>query len=429
MSQNQATAATRGAIDAFAQDLPMGDTQDFEDAERGFVARSDVRQIRNTEGRVVWDLDAYRFLDGPTPDTANPSLWRQSQLLIKDGLFEVVSGIYQLRGYDLSVMSVIEGVTGVIVIDPLISQETATAALELYREHRGRSARASFTPTHTSTISADPWASRRQGVSGDRAGRAAGHAVAENVYAGTAMARRAAYMYGAALPRGPKGSVGAGLGQTTSLGTVTLITPTVDISHTGQELTVDGVRIIFQVTPGTEAPAEMNFYFPDHRALCMAENATHTLHNLLTLRGALVRDPHIWATYLTEAINLHARDSDVVFASHHWPTWGTDRIVEYLSLQRDLYAYLHDQTLRQINQGKVGAEVAEDVPAAARHRKCLAHTRILRFRQPQCESDLPALPGLVRRQPRTSLATPAGGIRHPPCRIHGRSGRGPAQGP
>ncbi|MDQ4115385.1 MAG: MBL fold metallo-hydrolase, partial [Actinomycetota bacterium] len=185
------------------------------------------------------------------------------------------------------------------------------------------------------------------------------HAVAENVYAGTAMGRRAAYMYGAALPVGPAGQMGAGLGMTTSTGTVTLIPPTLDITRTGQEETVDGVRIVFQVTPGTEAPAEMNFLFPDHRTLCMAENATHTLHNLLTLRGALVRDPHAWTHYLTEAIELFADSADVEFASHHWPTWGRDRIEQLLSEQRDLYAYQHDQTLRLLNQGHVGAEIAE----------------------------------------------------------------------
>ncbi len=185
------------------------------------------------------------------------------------------------------------------------------------------------------------------------------HAIAENVYAGTAMARRAAYMYGAVLPRGPRGGVGAGLGQTTSVGTVSLIAPTVDITETGQELTVDGVRIVFQLAPGTEAPAEMHFYFPDRAALCMAENATHTLHNLLTLRGALVRDPHAWAGYLSEAIERWGGEAQVVFASHHWPTWGQDEIVHFLGVQRDLYAYLHDQTLRYLNQGYTGAEIAE----------------------------------------------------------------------
>jgi alkyl sulfatase BDS1-like metallo-beta-lactamase superfamily hydrolase len=185
------------------------------------------------------------------------------------------------------------------------------------------------------------------------------HAIQENVYAGTAMTRRAAYMYGTVLARGPRGQVGCGLGQTPSTGEVAIIVPTLDIATTGETHTVDGVEIEFQMAPGTEAPAEMHFYFPRYRALCMAENATHNLHNLLTLRGALVRDPHGWSGYLTEAIDKFADRTDVVFASHHWPTWGQDRIVEFLSLQRDLYAYLHDQTLRLINQGHTGIEIAE----------------------------------------------------------------------
>jgi alkyl sulfatase BDS1-like metallo-beta-lactamase superfamily hydrolase len=185
------------------------------------------------------------------------------------------------------------------------------------------------------------------------------HAVQENVYAGTAMTRRASYMYGTVLDRGPQGQVGCGLGQTPSTGEVAIIVPTVDVGSTGETLVVDGLEIEFQMAPGTEAPAEMHFYFPRYRALCMAENATHNLHNLLTLRGALVRDPHAWSGYLTEAIDAFAGRTDVVFASHHWPTWGEERIVEFLSLQRDLYAYLHDQTLRMINQGYTGIEIAE----------------------------------------------------------------------
>ncbi|MGV0660053.1 alkyl/aryl-sulfatase, partial [Mycolicibacterium pulveris] len=185
------------------------------------------------------------------------------------------------------------------------------------------------------------------------------HAVQENVYAGTAMARRATYMYGTQLPIGVQGQVGCGLGQRTSTGEVALIVPTIDITRTGETHTFDGVEIEFQMAPGTEAPAEMHFYFPRYRALCMAENATHNLHNLLTLRGALVRDPHVWAGYLTEAIDRFADRTDVVFASHHWPTWGRDRIVDFLSVQRDLYAYLHDQTLRLLNQGYTGVEIAE----------------------------------------------------------------------
>ena len=360
------SATTRAAIDAFARTLPMADTQDFDDAEHGFVARSEERQIRNAEGRVVWDLDAYRFLEGPVPETANPSLWRQGQLLIKDGLFEVVPGIYQLRGFDLSVMSVVEGDTGVIVIDPLISRETAAAAFALYTQHRGARPVVAMIYTHShidhfggvkGIITDDDVASGRTQVIAPEGFM--DYAVSENVYAGTAMARRAGYMYGAALVKGPDGQIGAGLGQTTSMGEPTLIAPTVDITTTGQELVIDGVRIVFQVTPGTEAPAEMNFYFPDHRALCSAENTSHTLHNILTIRGAEVRDARAWAAYLTETIDLWGSELDVVFASHHWPTWGRERAVAFLSAQRDMYAYLHDQTLRLMNQGYVGAEIAE----------------------------------------------------------------------
>ena len=346
--------------------FPFDDTQDFDDTERGFIAKATTRQITAADGRVVWDLDAYRFLDEPATDTAHPSLWRQGQLLIRDGLFEVVPGIYQLRGFDLSVMSVIEGDTGVIVIDPLISKETAAAAWALYQEHRGPRTVVAMIYTHSHI-------DHFGGVKGviDEADVDAGlisiiapegfmeEAVAENVFVGTAMGRRSDFMYGAALPKGPDGQIGCGLGQTTSTGEPTLIPPTIDITTTGQELTIDGVRIVFQVTPGTEAPAEMNFYFPDHKALCTAENTSHTLHNIVTLRGAQVRDARRWAAYLTETIDLWGDELDVVFASHHWPTWGRERAVEFLAMQRDMYAYLHDQTLRLMNLGYVGAEIAE----------------------------------------------------------------------
>jgi alkyl sulfatase BDS1-like metallo-beta-lactamase superfamily hydrolase len=364
-TDTHATAATRRHIADATEHLPVHDSQDVADASRGLIGRSDDRLIRGADGRVVWDLDAYAFLDTDVPDTANPSLWRQSQLVSMDGLFEVVPGIYQVRGFDLSVMSLIEGDTGVIVIDPLISRETAAAAFALYRAHRGERPVTGMIYTHSHI-------DHFGGVKGiiSQADADGGvpviapegfleHAVVENVYAGTAMGRRAGYMYGAALEKGPAGQIGAGLGQTTSTGEATLIVPTVDITHTGQELTVDGVRMVFQVTPGTEAPAEMNFYFPDHRALCAAENATHTLHNILTLRGAVVRDAHQWAHYLSETIDLWGDDVDVVFASHHWPTWDRDRVVEFLAMQRDMYLYLHDQTLRFINQGYVGSEIAE----------------------------------------------------------------------
>ncbi|WP_370328876.1 alkyl/aryl-sulfatase [Mycolicibacterium hippocampi] len=346
--------------------LPFDDTRDFDDADRGFIGAQQPCVITAADGRVVWDNDVYAFLTGDAPTSVHPSLWRQSALVAKQGLYEVVEGIYQVRGFDLSNITFVEGDTGIIVIDPLVSTETAAAALALYREHRGdRAVRAViYTHSHVDHFGGVLGVTTQADVDAGKVAVLAPegfteHAVQENVYAGTAMARRAGYMYGAALERGPQGQVGCGLGQTPSTGEVAIIVPTIDIRETGETHTVDGVEIEFQMAPGTEAPAEMHFYFPRYRALCMAENATHNLHNLLTLRGALVRDPHGWAGYLTEAIDTFADRADVVFASHHWPTWGKDRIVEFLSLQRDLYAYLHDQTLRQLNQGYTGIEIAE----------------------------------------------------------------------
>ncbi|OKH71910.1 alkyl/aryl-sulfatase [Mycolicibacterium sp.] len=356
--------------------LPFDDTRDFTAADRGFIAALEPGVVKAADGRVVWDNDAYGFLTGEAPETVHPSLWRQSQLCARQGLYEVVEGIYQVRGLDLSNISFIEGDTGIIVIDPLISTETAAAALQLYRAHRGDRPVVAVIYTHSHadhfggvlgvTNQADVDAGKVVIIAPEHFTE---HAVQENVYAGTAMARRAGYMYGAALARNPQGQVGCGLGQVGSTGEVALIVPTLDIRETGETHTIDGVEIEFQMAPGTEAPAEMHFYFPKFRALCMAENATHNLHNLLTLRGALVRDPHGWAGYLTEAIDTFADRAEVVFASHHWPTWGRDEIVEFLSLQRDLYAYLHDQTLRQLNQGYTGVEIAETFqlpPALAR---------------------------------------------------------------
>ena len=360
-----ATAAVAAQHRQLLASLPFADVQDEEDARRGFIAALEPGVVR-ADGRVVWDNDAYGFLRGDAPETVNPSLWRQSALNAVQGLFEVVPGVYQVRGLDLSNVSFIEGDRGVIVIDPLISAETAAAALGLYRRHRGERPVTGVLYTHSH---ADHFGGARGVVS--RQDVDAGlvpilapqgfveEAISENVYAGTAMARRAGYMYGAALPRGPRGQVGAGLGQTTSTGTFGLIPPTLDVTTTGQEETVDGVRMVFQMAPGSEAPAEMHVYFPQRRALCMAENATHVQHNILTLRGAQVRDTHAWAGYLTEAMDLFGRDLETVFASHHWPTWGRERALEYLGLQRDLYAYLHDQTLRLLNRGLTGAEIAE----------------------------------------------------------------------
>lgn len=347
--------------------LPFSDTQDFEDANRGLVAPIESPVI-DKDGKVLWDNSTYSFLEGDAPDSVNPSLWRQSKLAAIGGLFEVTEGIYQVRGMDLSNTSFVEGREGVVVIDTLLSAETGAAALALYRKHRGDRPVKAVVYTHSH---ADHFGGVKGFVTQDEVD--AGmvkifapdgfieEAVAENVYAGTAMNRRAGYMYGAALARGPEGQVGAGLGQTLSTGTVSLIAPTDIITTTGHVETVDGVRMVFQMAPGTEAPAEMLIYLPDFKALCAAEDATHNLHNLLTLRGAVVRDPHAWAHYLTETIDLFGGEAEVVFASHHWPTWGADRVVEFLATQRDLYAYLHDQTLRMLNKGLVGPEIAEEI--------------------------------------------------------------------
>ncbi|WP_418275651.1 alkyl/aryl-sulfatase [Isoptericola jiangsuensis] len=348
--------------------LPFDDTQDFDDATRGLVARREPNAISADDGTPVWDNDTYSFLEGDAPDTVNPSLWRQSRLLSEQGLFEVVPGIYQVRGFDISNVTFIEGDRGVIVLDPLLTRETAAAALAFYREHRGDRPVTGVIYTHSHvdhfggvkgvTSQADVDAGRVPVIAPEGFTQ---HVVSESVYAGTAMARRSGYMYGATLDRGPYGQVGAGLGQTTATGEITLITPTLDITATGQVETVDGVRLHFQMAPDSEAPSEMLVHLPDHKALCTAEDATHTLHNILTIRGAVVRDPHAWAGYLTETIDLVGHEVEVVFASHHWPTWGNERIVEFLSLQRDLYAYLHDQTLRLLNQGLTGIEIAETI--------------------------------------------------------------------
>ena len=365
MKQKPPTAAIEAAHRAHA--LPFDDTTDFHDADRGFIAALSPCVVAADDGRVVWDNDAYAFLSGPAPTTVHPSLWRQSTLAAKQGLYEVVPGIYQVRGLDLSNITFVEGDTGIIVIDPLVSTEVAAAALGLYRTHRGGErpvVAVVYTHSHVDHFGGVLGVTSQADVDAGAVAVLAPegfieHAVQENVYAGPAMTRRATYMYGTLLPRGPRGQVGCGLGQAPSTGEVAVIVPTVVVRRTGETHTLDGVEIEFQMAPGTEAPAEMHFYLPRFRALCMAENATHNLHNLLTLRGALVRDPHAWSGYLTEAIDTFAGRADVVFASHHWPTWGRESIVEFLSLQRDLYAYLHDQTLRLVNRGYIGAEIAE----------------------------------------------------------------------
>ncbi len=348
----------------------LTDRTDFENANRGLIARLDPGVVKAADGRVVYDADAYtRTMDGDCPGTVHPSLWRQSQLTAIQGLFEVTDGIYQIRGIELSNMTLVEGDTGVVVIDPAVSAEVAAAGLALYRAHRGDRPVTAVIYTHSHI---DHFGGVLGVVDADTdvpivapAGFLE-HAVSENVYAGNAMLRRGMYHTGMGLPVSATGTIGVGLGPGTSTGAVGLIAPTLDITHTGQQETLDGVRIDFQITPGTEAPSEMNFHFPDKRTLCLAENVTHNLHNILTLRGAEVRDARSWSRYINEAIDLFADGTDVAFASHHWPTWGSDAVVKLMTEQRDLYAFLHDQTLRLMNQGYVGSEIAEviEVPPA-----------------------------------------------------------------
>lgn len=350
--------------------LPWEDTGDFDASRKGFIATLDDLVIRDENGRPVYDIGAFAFLAEETaPPSVNPSLWRQSRLNANyHGLFKVVDGIYQIRSFDLSVMSIIETDSGYLVVDPLITPRTAEAGMGLVYQHLGRKPIVAVIYTHSHI---DHWGGVKGVIS--QANVQSGHvkviapdhfmeyAISENVIAGNVMARRASYMYGNLLPKDPKGQVGAGLGQTTSSDIPTLIAPTDSITHTGQRMVIDGLEIEFQLTPGTEAPAEMNFLFPQHRALCMAENVSHNMHNLYTLRGAQVRNPKVWAHYIDEAIEMFNGRYDLIFSSHHWPTWGAEAGVEYLKKQRDMYKYLHDETMRLANQGYTLLEIPEIV--------------------------------------------------------------------
>lgn len=361
-------AANRSVLDA----LPFDNRDDFEDAKRGLIARPDTLTITDANGQVVWDLEQYKTFiadDKPAPDTVNPSLWRNAQLCMEYGLFEVVPDrIYQVRGYDLANVTFIAGDTGWIVVDTAISPECAKAALDLANQQLGERPVLAVVHSHSH---ADHYGGVRGIVSQDDvdAGRVkiiapqgfVEHAVSENVIAGNAMSRRAVYMYGALLPRNAQGGVNGGLGMTVSVGVPTIIIPTDIITTTGQKMTVDGVEMEFQMTPGTEAPAEMNTFFPQFRAMWMAENTTNTMHNILTLRGALVRDARIWASYLDETIRGYGPNTEVKFQSHHWPMWGNEKIIDYLKRQRDMYKYLHDESVRMMNQGLVGSEIAEQI--------------------------------------------------------------------
>lgn len=338
---------------------------DFDNASRGFLGTLEPGIIKTQAGRVAWDIDGYAFLrEEKCPDTVHPKLWQQSQLTAKHGLFEIVDGIYQVRGFDLSNMTLVEGRTGVIVIDPLVSNECAAAALSLYRKHRGERPLTGLVYSHSHV---DHFGGARgvllpgmedtvpiiapEGFMED--------ATSENIYAGPAMRRRARYMYGASLQKGAVGQVGCGLGMATSTGTTSLIPPNMLIGKTGDDRMIDSVRIVFQIVSGTEAPSEFNFYFPDRRALYIAECATHCMHNIVTLRGALVRDAKLWSHHLDESLMLFGNQATALFGGHHWPVWGQKSIARMLSEQRDMYAFMHDQTVRLMNAGMTGIEIAE----------------------------------------------------------------------
>ncbi|RJF87206.1 MBL fold metallo-hydrolase [Oleomonas cavernae] len=363
-----ASAYTLDANRQFLATLPLDDRQEIEFAQRGFIAAPEEKVVKTAEGKVVWDFTAYDFLKGDAPDTVNPSLWRHSQNMAHYGLFKVADHIYQVRGFDISNITFLEGKTGWIVIDPLISTEVAKAAYDLVSKHLGARPIHAVIITHSH---ADHYGGIRGIVA--QADVDAGkvkviapegfleHAVSENVIAGNAMGRRASYMFGNFLPRNAQGQVSAGIGPALSAGTVTMIAPTDTITRTGQRMVIDGVTVEFQMTPGTEAPAEMNIFLPDWKALCLAENANASMHNVLTLRGALVRDAKAWADYLGEALRLYGDKTDVVFTSHFWPRWGQAEIVDYLEKHRDAYRYLHDQAVRLMNEGFTGEEIAEQI--------------------------------------------------------------------
>jgi alkyl sulfatase BDS1-like metallo-beta-lactamase superfamily hydrolase len=367
-----ATEATIAANRAALAQLPMTDTQSFDDARRGFIEALGDQLIMRGE-RLVWTLKGYEFLASEqAPDTVHPGLWRHARVNTTNGLYKVTDRIYQLRGFDVSNMTIIEGDSGLIVIDPLISTEVASAAMELYLKHRPRKPVVAVIYTHSHI---DHFGGVRGIVnSGDvdagtvtiwaPAGFMAA-AVGENVIAGNAMLRRALFQFGAMLPRGERGQVDTGLGKSVSLGTTTLIPPTNVIEKPIETHRIDGVDVVFELTPGAEAPAEMIMHYPQFRVLNMAEIATQNFHNLLPMRGALVRDSLSWSKYIGGALRRYGESSDVVIAQHNWPVWGGDRVCNFLRKQRDAYKFVHDQTVRLINFGYVGAEIAEMVKLPA----------------------------------------------------------------
>src|SRR5664279_4934870 len=368
-----ASATVIAQQQALLDALPFGDTADFDDAARGFLGTLDNATITTAQGRVVWSLEPYSFLSSAeAPPTVNPSLWRQSRLNMQHGLFEVVPGVYQVRGLDIANMTLIEGDSGVIVVDTLTSIEGARAAMELYFKHRGKRPVAAVIFTHTHT---DHWGGARGVLDDETLAKGSvpiiapnlfmEHAVSENIIAGPAMLRRAQYQFGPFLAKGPRGQVDCGLGKSMAAGSVALLRPTDLIMETGDKRVIDGLGFEFQMAPNSEAPAEMHFFIPRYRLLNLAENCTHNFHNLLPFRGADVRDALAWSKYLGEALAMWGGKADAMCGQHHWPVWGKERIDTMIRQQRDLYKFAHDQTIRLMNHGLTATEIAETIKLPA----------------------------------------------------------------
>ncbi len=361
---SDAAAATAAANEAFAKELVLDDAKDMEDAKRGFVARPSGK-ITATDGTVLIDFDAFQFVGGAAPPTVNPSLWRHARLNAQIGLFKVTDGIHQLRGFDIGNMTLIDGKTGWIVVDTLTARESATVALAFARQHLGNKPVSALIFSHShadhfggalGVITPQEAAQRQVPIIASEGFME--ESTSENVLVGTAMARRSIYQFGKDLERSPKGLVDTGLGKNVAYGSIGILAPTMLITKPTEEHVVDGVKFIFHNVPGAEAPAEMTFYLPEKKAYGGAENLAQTMHNLLPVRGAKVRDALRWSNYMQEALEQTA-DAEVYFGQHNWPIWGKEQIAGFITKHRDVYKYTHDQTVRHINAGRTPREIAE----------------------------------------------------------------------
>ncbi len=360
------TSYTAEANAKVSKDLPLDDQQDFEDAKRGLIAQEANLKVMGTDKNIIWDQTAYQFIKGNAPDSVNPSLWRQEKLNNIHGLFKVTEDVYQTRGYDLSNLTFIKGKTGWILIDPCTSKETAARSVAFAEKHLGDIKIKAVIITHShadhfgGVNSLFPTEDSAKGVDIIAPVGFMEEAVSENLIAGIGMARRSHYMYGGRLARSVRGHVGSGLGKEPAMGNIGIRKPTRLITRTGQEMILDGVRFVFQNVPGSEAPAELTFYLPDLKAYCGGEILSKNMHNLYTLRGAKVRDALKWSNYISEATELFG-GAEVYFGTHHWPVWGNKRVIEYMKKQRDIYKYIHDQTVRMANSGYTPREIAEQI--------------------------------------------------------------------